>query len=131
MFNPEKIKEIAKVSKAEKWPFPKILTAWKEAGVEEYAVDLSRGTITYYSNGSELTDGDVPALKNLPDCGRFDPNALKEAIHVHQVKRTSYTEVIQEIVKAGVAHYRVDVIARTCTYFGKNPGEEHVETFPA
>ncbi len=131
MFNSQKIVEISKVSKAEKWPFPKTFNALAEAGVEFYDVDLRKGSITYHGNGFQMTENDVPDLKNPPPCGEYNLEGLKEAIHIHQVKRTPYSEVMKEVVKAGISHYRVDILARTCTYFGKNSGETYAENIPA
>ena len=129
-FNAQKIMEISKVSKAEKWPFPKTLTALKEAGVQYYDVELPTATIVYHGHGQEMTESGIPSLQNLPPVGKYDLKALKEAIRIHQVNRTPYAEVMKEIVKSGVMRYRVDVVNRTCTYFGKNANEKYVEAFP-
>jgi uncharacterized protein YbcV (DUF1398 family) len=130
MFSPQKIKEISKVSKAEKWTFPKTLNALRDAGVKDYNVEFSSCTITYHGSGQKMIESDAASLKNLLPCGSsFDLKGLVDAIKIHQVKQTPYSEVVKEMVRAGVVHYRVDVIARTCTYFGTNPNEEYVEKF--
>ncbi len=130
MFNPQKIKEISKVSKAEKWPFPKTLNALRDAGVKDYTVEFSSGTVTYHASGEKMIESDVAALKNLPPSGSsFNLKGLVNAIRIHQVQQTPYSEVVKEMVRAGVVRYRVDIIARTCTYFGTNPNEEYVEKF--
>jgi uncharacterized protein YbcV (DUF1398 family) len=128
-FDAKKVMEISKISKAEKWPFPKTLTALKEAGVEYYDVELKAAAIIYHGQGQEMTETGVPSLQNLPEVGTYDLKALKEAIHFHQVNRTPYAEIMGEVVKAGIVRYRVDVVGRSCTYFGKN-GEKYTEAFP-
>lgn len=129
MFDLQKILEITKISKAEKWPFPKTLNALKEAGVENYIVEPASGSITYYGYGKQHTDSEEESLKNLLPSGHFDVKALKEAIQAHQSKRTPYSEFMREIMKAGVVRYRVDVVNRTCTYLGNRSGEEYAESF--
>ena len=131
MFNSQKVLEISKVSKAEKWPFPKTLNALQEAGIESYDVELTSSSIVYHGSGKQLKEEHVESLTKMPPLGRiFNVKALKEAIHIHQVKRTPYSEVMKEVVKAGIPRYRVDIHKRSCTYFGNAPGEEYTEFFP-
>jgi uncharacterized protein YbcV (DUF1398 family) len=130
MFDKQRIKEITTTSKAERWPFPRTLNALKEAGVDYYDVQLSNHEVIYYGKGESLKDSGITDLQNLPPIGVFDLSALKAAIHKHQVERTSYAEVMHEIVRAGIARYRVDILKRTCTYFGRQTGEEYAESFP-
>jgi uncharacterized protein YbcV (DUF1398 family) len=130
MFDQKKIEEISRVSKAEKWAFPKTLNALKDADVDYYDVELSSGTITYFGKGQSAKESELAAFQHLPARGQFNVSGLKEAIHKHQVEKTPYADVVKEMVKAGVARYRVDVLKRTCTYFGNQVGEEYIETFP-
>ena len=130
MFDKKRIKEISIVSKAEKWAFPRTLNALKEAGVEYYDVEMSSGEIIYHGGGQSMKESGLAALQHLPPIGKFDLKALKAAILRHQVEKTPYAEMIKEMVRAGVARYRVDILKRTCAYFGKQAGEEYAETFP-
>jgi uncharacterized protein YbcV (DUF1398 family) len=130
MFDKKRIDEISTISKAEKWAFPRTLSALKEAGVEYYDVELSSREIIYYGSGESMRESELNAFQDLPTIGLFDLSALKAAIHKHQVERTPYAEVMKEVVRAGIARYRVDVLKRTCSYFGKQTGELYVEAFP-
>ncbi|MBS0650996.1 MAG: DUF1398 family protein [Verrucomicrobia bacterium] len=130
MFNPSKIEEIAKVSKAERWPFPKTLTALKEAGVAYYDVDLMTYEIIYHGDGKSLKQSGVLSYQQPPKKGPFDKNALFKAITKHQTEKTSYSDCMKEVIEAGIVSYRVDIIERTCSYFGSSEGESYVEKFP-
>lgn len=130
MFNPSKIEEISKVSKAERWPFPKTLSALKDAGVEYYDVDLTTYEIIYHGDGKTMKQSGVLSFEQPPKKGSFDQNALVKAIIKHQTEKTAYKDCMKEVIEAGIVRYRVDITQRTCSYFGSSEGESYEEKFP-
>lgn len=130
MFNPSKIEEISKVSKAERWPFPKTLTALKDAGVDYYNVDLTTYEIVYHGDGKTMKQSGVLSFEHPPKKGSFDQNALVKALRKHQTEGTSYKDCMKEVIEAGILRYRVDIKERTCTYFGSSKGESYIEKVP-
>ena len=43
----KKVMEISRISKQEKWPYPKTFNSLKEAGVESYRTQVSDHELTY------------------------------------------------------------------------------------
>jgi len=129
MFDKTKIQEITKVSKAERWPFPKTFDALKNAEVDYYDVDLAAQQITYYGGGKSFSEP-APTGQPLQISNRFDKQAVQQVIQTHQKEKTSYQDFLKGIAQAGVKSYRVDMSKRTVAYRGSNPNEEHVEQVP-
>ena len=130
MLNKEKVLEISRVSKAERWPYPKTFEALKEAGVEYYDVDVATHRITYHGKGQSFDEGAPAGHPTLQVSHHFDKSGIESSIRHHQVAKTAYADFLREIAKAGVKFYRVDMAKRTVSYCGSSPGEEHVEKVP-
>lgn len=130
MFDAKKIESIAIKAKTERWEYPKIFNALKEAGVEYYETKVANHEIIYYGSGKNLTEAVPENFQKLFIAEKFDLNAVKKALHTHQTEKTSYEEFLKGIALAGVNSYRVDMEKRTVSYLGKNPGEEYVEKVP-
>jgi uncharacterized protein YbcV (DUF1398 family) len=130
MKNQDEILKLSTVSKNEKWSYPKTFEKLRELGIAYYDVNLLAKEIVYHNKDESFKEKDIPSFQNLPSVGQFDEQAIKEAIKRHQKGETSYAEVMRELMQVGVTHYRVDMHARTCTYFGKNSNEIHIEHVP-
>lgn len=131
MFDPKIIAQIAKQSKAEKWPYPKKFEALKKASVESYQVTLENFQIQYKSDSQdwlEPTPEDTPILIIAE---AFDKEAVREAITHHVRQQTPYSEFLKDIAAAGVISYVVDMESRSVTYQGKNEKDFHVENVPS
>lgn len=120
-FDREKIEEILKLSRAEKWPFPRTFGALKEAGVEYYEVRITRPEIVYFGEGKSFSE----VTKR-----EFDVDAIKQALETHRRERSHYEDFLKNIALAGVTHYRVNMSKREVTYCGENPKEEYAEKIP-
>lgn len=131
MLNNKKIFEVAKVAKLEKWPFPKTVDALKGLGVHSYDVDFLEKSITYRGKVGTVKESDVSDLAGLfISHHTFNGDALKKALIHHQMEKTSYGEILKEMISAGVERYTVDMLKRTCTYYGKQKGESLTEQVP-
>jgi len=130
MFDKTKIQEIARVSKTERWPFPKTFDALKNAGVDYYDVDIATHQITYHGSGKSFSEPAPTGSPILQVSERFDKQAVQQVIQKHQKEKTSYQDFLEGIAQAGVRSYRVDMSKRTVAYRGSSPKEEHVEQVP-
>ena len=68
----------------------------------------------------------IEGMANVPP---FRRKALIAALLTDQSGRSTFPEFPAASWKAGVVNYDVDLIRRTCTYYGVG-GETHVETYP-
>jgi uncharacterized protein YbcV (DUF1398 family) len=129
MFDKERINEIATVSKEERWEYPRIFNALKDAGVEYYETSVRDHTIVYSGGGDQLNEDPGGDSVELSVAEAFNSDEVKAAIARNQNKETDYVQFLREIAAAGVQAYRVDMTERTVTYKGGN-GQVHVERVP-
>ncbi|MEQ1665169.1 MAG: DUF1398 family protein [Bdellovibrionales bacterium] len=125
-----KVAEISRISKSEKWPYPKTFNALKDAGVESYKTQVSNHELTYSGGGNswiEKTESDQAILSVA--C-TFSGTEVKKVIQKHAAEKTSYISFLQGIAAAGVVCYIVDMAKRKISYQGANPGECHIENVP-
>lgn len=110
--------------------FPQIVAALAGAGIESYAVDFRRQTITYFAQ-----DGDSLELAThrveTAIAPRFDVAAMQAAIREAQTLAPGYTYrgFCQKAAAAGCAGYVVSLMGRRAVYFGRT-AETHAEHFP-
>jgi uncharacterized protein YbcV (DUF1398 family) len=128
-FNKSGVEEIFTKGKQEQWPYPQIFDALKAAGVEFYETDVATHNIVYHGSGESLQEPPPPGFGPLKPGAHFDAGGVKLAIQRNQSKQTDYMAFLQEIARAGVIRYRVDMAARTVSYFGGS-GEAYVEKVP-
>lgn len=124
-----RVEEIFTQSKREKWPYPKIFDALKDAGVDYYETDVATHVIVYHGGGEWVTEAPPAGFGQVSPNASFDAAAVKLAIQRNQHKLTNYTTFVREIAAAGVNRYRVDMAARTVAYRGSR-GNEYVEKVP-
>jgi uncharacterized protein YbcV (DUF1398 family) len=129
MLDKERIKEIATVSKEEKWEYPGIFNTLKDAGVEYYETNVRDHTIVYSGDGDHFIEDPAENSVGLSIAEIFSPDKVKAAIARNQNKETDYVQFLREIAAAGVQSYRVDMTARTVTYKCGN-SQAHVERVP-
>ena len=129
MFNPTQIEKILSESKTQKWPYPKIFDALKEAGVEFYEVDVSTYNITYYGSGKTWQEPAPKGFVVISIDNNFDVKEIQAALERNRRKETTYVQFLQGIARAGVGAYRVDMAERTVTYKGLK-GEAYPENIP-
>jgi uncharacterized protein YbcV (DUF1398 family) len=125
-FDKNRIEEVFTKSKQERWPYPKVFKALKEAGVEFYETDVATHNIMYLGSGDTCAEPPPAGFVSLMPNPQFEPTGVQLAIKRNQSQQTIYPVFLEEIARAGVRKYRVDMYAGTVTYIGV-AGQEYVE----
>lgn len=123
--NRKRVEEIFTTSKAEKWAYPKIFEALKDAGVEYYETNVATHDIVYHGSGGAIAEPPPPEFTRLKPSASFAARGVKLAIERNKSK-PDYMAFLEEIARAGVVRYRVDMGAREVSYFGA-AGQAYVE----
>jgi uncharacterized protein YbcV (DUF1398 family) len=126
--NKKRVEGIFTKSKQEKWPYPKIFDALKNAGVEYYETEVATHGIVYHGLGASIHEPPPPEFTPLKVSANFDAVGVKLAIERNKTK-PDYLVFLQEIARAGVVRYRVDMNARAVSYLG-GAGQAYVEPVP-
>ena len=130
MFDKKRVGEIAVKGKVEKWEYPRIFNALKDAGVEYYETSVSTHHIVYHGNGDSVEERPPADFKKLLISDKFNATGVKDAVKRTQNKETDYGQFLQEIASSGVIKYKVDMDERTVTYIGSNDDERYIESVP-
>lgn len=128
--NIQKVAEISRISKSEKWPYPKTFNSLKEAGVESYRTQVSNHELTYMGGGKSWIEKTISDRATIPVAGVFNSSEVAKAIQKHSAEKTSYESFLNGIAAAGVVCYVVDMVKREISYQGANAGEAYVEKVP-
>ena len=130
--NTQRVEEITQVSKAQRWPYPYIFAALRDAGVAGYSVDVATRTTVYRGVDGSIWNEPCPAGWRRVETGvvSFDAAAVAQALRRHADEHTAYADFLVDIAAAGVTEYNVDMRSGTCAYRSGRPGEEHVESIP-
>jgi uncharacterized protein YbcV (DUF1398 family) len=128
-FDKKRVEEIFTTSKQERWPYPRIFHALKDAGVESYDADVASHEIIYRGHGESCVESSPHAANQLAINASFDQDGVQRAIRRNQSKQSNFAQFLSEIAQAGIQRYRVDMNARTVTYIGIR-AEEYVEKVP-
>jgi uncharacterized protein YbcV (DUF1398 family) len=126
--NRKRVREIFTMSKQRKWAYPKIFDALKDAGVEYYETDVATHDIVYHGSGDAIPEPPPSEFTPLKPSARFDAPGVKLAIERTKTK-PDYMAFLEDIARAGVVRYRVDMSARDVSYFGA-AGQTYVEKVP-
>jgi uncharacterized protein YbcV (DUF1398 family) len=126
--NKKRVEEIFTKSKQEKWPYPKIFDALKDAGVEHYETEVATHGIAYHGSGDSISEPPPPGFSPLKVSAHFDAAGVKLAIEQNKTE-PDYLAFLQEIARAGVVRYRVDMSARAVSYLG-GAGQAYAEPVP-
>lgn len=128
--NVAKVADISRISKLEKWPYPKTFNSLKEAGVESYKTQVSNHELTYSGGGNHWTEKTISDSKKITVAKKFDATEVAKAIQKHTAEKTSYDSFLQGIAAAGVVCYVVDMDKREISYQGAHEGDSYVEKIP-
>src|SRR5580692_5926815 len=126
--NKKRVEEIFTKSKQEKWSYPRIFDALKNAGVEYYETEVATHGIIYHGLGDSISEPPPPGFIPLKVSPTLDAAGVKLAIERNKIQ-PDYMVFLQEIARAGVVRYRVDMSARAVSYLG-GAGQAYVEPVP-
>ena len=110
--------------------FPYLAETLRQAGVTRNLWYLPACQSLYLTEDGPVVSMGTPLVSGTTDVPRFDREALITALRTDQAGRSTFPEFLASSWGAGVVHYDVDFIARTCTYYGAD-GDEYVESYPA
>jgi uncharacterized protein YbcV (DUF1398 family) len=129
MFAPKNIEAVLAQAAREKWTYPRMFDALKEAGVSHYDVTVATHAIRYFGQGGSWQPPVPEGWVALPVGETLDKPAFLAALRRTQTGQTDYSTFLREIAAAGCSHYRVDMPARTVTYTSDH-GDSVVEPVP-
>jgi uncharacterized protein YbcV (DUF1398 family) len=115
--NRKPVEAIFTMSKQEKWAYPKIFDALKDTGVGYYETEVATHDIAYHGSGDAIPEPPPPEFTPLQPSASFDARGVQLAIERNKTK-PDYMVFLEEIARAGVVRYRVDMSARGVSYFG-------------
>jgi len=111
-------------------PFPQVVLALQQCGVERYTVDLCTFVTTYYAADGESFAVPLP-LDDAPRvCEAWSAEEIIAAIRASQQKEIGYPEFLHRVMAAGCVAYFAYLRGRQVTYTSRL-GDQHVERFPA
>jgi len=109
--------------------FPYLAEVLRQAGVKRYHHSIPSGSTLYLTDdGPVVMQGD-PVVAGIADVAPWNRDAVVTAIRTDQAGDSTYPQFAQSCWEAGVVHYDVDLLGRTCTYTGV-AGEQYVESYP-
>lgn len=99
--------------------FPGYIQDLTKLGVLAYTVYVSDGHSEYKGeNNYSIASGTIYPMLQVADT--IDITRFKADLSRHQQGATNYFTFCENSAHAGVAKWIVDVIAKTCTYYGKS-----------
>ncbi|MFI0220879.1 DUF1398 family protein [Streptomyces lydicus] len=109
--------------------FPYLAETLRQAGITRCRMAVPSNAMLYLSAAGPVAVQGEPLVTGTVGVPPFDREALIAALRADQGGRTTFPEFVAGCWKAGVVWYDVDLIARTCTYYGAD-GDHYVETYP-
>ncbi|MFD0674692.1 DUF1398 family protein [Cohnella sp. GCM10027633] len=128
--NIEEVERISRVSKSEKWPYPRTFQELLGAGVVSYRTSLVDGSTLFRGTGAQYEEPHDPSYAALQVAERFQADAVKRGLEHHQQHRTPFSAFLRDMADAGVRFYEVNMSERTIDYTSGRPGESYVEAVP-
>lgn len=99
--------------------FPQYVQDLISLGVLKYTVFTSDGRAEY-TGKDDYCVWSYPEYSVLEVAGAIDIDTFKHCLKRHQQGGTDYFTFCEDSAQTGVGKWIVDVIARTCTYYGKS-----------
>ncbi|MDF3289688.1 DUF1398 family protein [Streptomyces silvisoli] len=110
--------------------FPYLAETLRQAGVTRCRMAVPSNAMLYLTDAGPVVDQGEPLVTGMVDVMAFDREALVKALRADQAGETTFHEFVQGCWKAGVVWYDVDLVARTCTYYGAD-GDSYTEIYVA
>lgn len=116
------LNEVLEIGKTGKLTYPELVDLLVKAGVMYYVVEVATRKITYFGSGEpfiEQVPGDLLVISST-----FDESEVIRAIKRTQRKETNYSQFLEEIAKAGIYKYEVNLTERKIKYIAKTGAYE-------
>ena len=110
--------------------FPYLAETLRKAGVKRNLWFLPACQCIYLTEKGPVAVQGTPLIDGMADVPSFDREALIAALRADQSGKSTFPEFLMASWKAGVVKYDVDLIGRTCTYYGADE-EKYVESYSA
>lgn len=111
------LSEVIELGKSGKIPYPKLVDLLAEAEVKNYVTDVATRRITYFGLETPFVEQSPGSPLQIAD--DFNEKEVINAIKRTQKRETTYPQFLEEIAKAGIYKYEVDLIKREITYISK------------
>ena len=109
--------------------FPYLAETLRKAGITRNLWFLPACQSVYLTEMGPVADQGTPLIDGMADVPPFNREALIAALQADQSGRSTFPEFLVASWKAGVVKYDIDLIGRTCTYYGVGD-EKYIETYP-
>jgi uncharacterized protein YbcV (DUF1398 family) len=109
--------------------FPYLAETLRRAGITRNLWYLPACQSVYLTERGPVAVQGTSLIDGMADVPPFDREALIAALRTDQSGRSTFPEFLVASWEAGVVKYDVDLIGRTCTYYGVGD-EKYVETYP-
>ncbi len=110
--------------------FPYLAETLRRAGVTRNLWYLPACMSIYITEAGPVATQSTPLISGTADVPRFDREALIAALRTDQAGKSTFPEFLLATWRAGIVRYDVDLIGRTCTYYGCE-GESYIEEYPS
>jgi uncharacterized protein YbcV (DUF1398 family) len=128
--NIEEVQRISKVSKQEKWPYPRTFQELLAAGVVSYRTSIANNRTVYRGASSQYEEPHAEEESSLEVAQLFQADAVKRGLKHHQIHRTPFSDFVKDMAEAGVQYYEVNMSNRTINYTSGQPGQSVEERIP-
>ena len=109
--------------------FPYLAETLRRAGVIRNLWFLPACQSLYLTDQGPVVIQGTPLISGMAEVPSFNCEALLAALRTDQAGEGTFPEFLMASWKAGVVKYEVDLVGRTCTYFGVQD-EKYVESYP-
>lgn len=110
--------------------FPYLAETLRRAGIKRNFWYLPACQSLFLTDLGPVAITGTPLVLGTADVPSFDREALIRALRSDQAGESAFPEFLAASWRAGVVRYDVDLIARTCTYYGAHD-EAYVESYAA
>lgn len=108
-------------------PFPEVVKALLEVGVERYHADLVAANKTYYMPDDSFET--VRCSRVAAPAATFAAGEVEAAVRCIQGKQIGYPEFCRRIAAAGCVGYFASLVGRRAVYYGRT-NDSYTEPFP-
>lgn len=110
--------------------FPKLIKVFKAMGMKTNSFNLETGVVTYTNSlGEKLVSEGIKVDFNIVEKGNYEGAII--ALQRNQRGESDFYTFCNEVAKAGVYKWVIDLDKMTCAYFDKVEQVIIIESIPA